>query len=155
MTRQAKARYLRIRVGGSIIIATIFLLTGILIGRGSSAKEMSKNNQIWQDRVKSVRIEEEQARTALKVNIDTLNSRINDLETEKHMLQKQLDYYTAGYLQDHSDWLDSQSALSFIEGQLTEIDRIDNQAPIPVIYLKDGSKVVADANHDYIRVFSD
>ena len=116
---------------------------------------MSKNNQIWQDRVKSVRIEEEQARTALKVNIDTLNSRINDLETEKRMLQKQLDYYTAGYLQDHSDWLDSQSALSFIEGQLTEIDRIDNQAPIPVIYLKDGSKVVADANHDYIRVFSD
>ncbi len=147
-----RTRLFAIRLAGTSIVAAVCLFAGIIIGKGSAANDMAENNRIWQQNVDKVRAENAQTNTALQANIDNLQKEVNDLEIKNNALQSQVDYFSAGYIEDHSDWMDCYSALSFIDAQLDNIEKIDTIAPVPVIYMKDGRAMTANADHEIVEV---
>lgn len=147
-----RTRLFAIRLAGTSIVAVVCLFAGIIIGKGSAANDMAENNRIWQQNVDKVRVESTQANTALQANINNLQKEVHDLEIKNNALQSQVDYFSAGYIEDHSDWMDCHHALSFINAQLADIDKIDTQAPVPVIYMKDGRTMSANTNHEIVEI---
>lgn len=89
---------------------------------------------------------------AYEADIDGCNRVITRLSSENESLQNQVDYYSAGYIEDHSDWQDCHTALTFIDLWLPEIYEIDTKAPVPVIYMRDGTVWSFDSNNRMIKI---
>lgn len=80
-------------------------------------------------------------------------STVTSYEADIEGIKKQLDFYYAGYVEDHSDWQDCCAALKFIDEHVDEIYQVDCSAPIPTVYLKDGRIFKPSEDHVMIEVF--
>lgn len=102
--------------------------------------------------IAGMQLARENAINAYEADIDGCNRVITRLSNENETLQNQVDYYSAGYIEDHSDWQDCHTALSFIDLWLPDIYEIDTKAPVPIIYMKDGTVLSFDSNNCMIEI---